>query len=437
MRRVADGRWKPIVAAVALTAWGLAMVGILAKRPAAAPVATNPHAAASTELSSDAKHLFALAKQLRSKTWNERERALEALDQFIPSQGPIDFNFGLVVAPIFSLSGWGGIEERRSARAEGVLVRLGPVATFFLQGRLNSREARERQVAVRLLVRIGPRDATLVPVLRPLLTHGDDYVRRAAIDGLGAIREPDPGAIAGLEQVVRSDGSGSHRVAAEVALIRLSGVTADRVQTLTAFLDRNKHSYQAAESAARALGDLGPAARAAEPQLRAALTDDVAGVRMAAVIALGQIAAEETGVVGALATETVTALIDVLTNASEREARRSAAVSLGKIGPRASAAIPALVAALKTADAQGGWWVASDALARIGGPDVVPHLTEALAHADDGIRHTAVRGLGRLGPVARPAVEAIRRVSIDDSRAYIRKAAEEALRQITNPPSAA
>ena len=52
----------------------------------------------------------------------------------------------------------------------------------------------------------------------------------------------------------------------------------------------------------------------------------------------------------------ITALIDLLKNDPHREARRSAAASLGKIGPPAKAAIAALSAALKE-DGRGGWWV--------------------------------------------------------------------------------
>ena len=96
-------------------------------------------------------------------------------------------------------------------------------------------------------------------------------------------------------------------------------------------------------------------------------------------------AAHTLGQIGAHSLEAVAVLIDLLKNAPEKDARCSAAGSLGAFGPAAKAAIPALHAALKE-EAKGGWWVAADTLGNIGGADVVPILIEALSHADDDIR---------------------------------------------------
>src|SRR5262249_20732563 len=148
--------------------------------------------------------------------------------------------------------------------------------------------------------------------------------------------------------------------------------------------------------AASALAELGPKAKAAEAQLLAALKNP----------ALCSTAAHALGQIGAASPQAVTALIDLLQNHPEREVRRSAAGSLGAFGPAAKAAIPALRAALKE-DGKGGWWVAADALGKIGGPDVVPILMEALVHLDADVRLTAMRGLGNLGAIARPALMAL------------------------------
>src|SRR4029079_13771106 len=116
------------------------------------------------------------------------------------------------------------------------------------------------------------------------------------------------------------------------------------------------------------------------------------GIRIGAANALGD--------VGATSPETVAALIGILKDDSKREARRVAASSLGKIGPKAKDAIPALRASLK-GDGERGWWVAADALGKIGGPEVVPILAEALTNPDEGIRRTAIRWLGNLGVAAK------------------------------------
>jgi HEAT repeat protein len=171
--------------------------------------------------------------------------------------------------------------------------------------------------------------------------------------------------------------------------------------------------------AASELGELGPKAIAAEAQLVAALKNPE--IRGTAARTLGQI--------GADSSEAVAALIDLLQNDPEREARRSAAASLGAFGPAAKAAIPALRAALKR-EGKSGFWVAADALGKIGGADVVPILMEALVHPDADIRLTAMRGLGNLGAIARPAQMALGKACQDDPRASNRAAAAEALGKI-------
>lgn len=132
---------------------------------------------------------------------------------------------------------------------------------------------------------------------------------------------------------------------------------------------------------------------------------------------------------GADSPAAIAALIDILTNDPERGARRSAAGSLGNFGPPAKAAIPALRAALKT-DGQGGWWVVPEALGKIGGPEVVPVLVEALTNSDEGVRGNAMRWLGNLGTLSKSAVNDLKKASQADPREHNRTAAIEALRKI-------
>lgn len=141
------------------------------------------------------------------------------------------------------------------------------------------------------------------------------------------------------------------------------------------------------------------------------------------------IAARTLGEIGSNSPEAVNTLIDVLKNDAAREARRSAAGALGAFGPAAKAAIPVLREALK-GDAIGGWWVAADALARIGGAEVVPALIEAMANPDADVRLTSMRGLGKLGVVAGPARIALEKARLEDTRESNRAAAAEALRKI-------
>jgi HEAT repeat protein len=370
----------------------------------------------------DPKRLVELAVQLRSKDHDERSAALAAMAGLLVGTREGDTYFGPVLEPLFGLAGWGGIARKNACQAEALLVLIGSQAKPLLRQRLKSADAHDRRVAAELLVRIGPRDVSLVRQLRPLLTDPDGYVRQAAIHGIGRVGPPAKEAIEDLEQVATNDPIVPRRVAARIALIHIAGASAERVGALADFLELKEPCDGAAVFAASALGDLGQQAQKAERQLRAALEHTEAGVRTTAAHALGQ--------VGASSPATITALIGLLKKDPEREARRSAAWSLGEVGPAARAAIPALQKALQ-GDGKGGWYVAADALAKIGGAEVVPILTEALSNPDADIRLASMRGLGNLGLLARPAVPALEKASREDPREGNRRAATEALRKIS------
>jgi HEAT repeat protein len=371
---------------------------------------------------------------LKSKDYEERSAALKALETVLAAKGDGLTDFEPVLQPLFSLAGWGG-EARGNARlAEDLLVRIGGPALPLLKGRLKSEDAHDRRVAAELLVRIGPLDASLAALLRPLLADRDAHVRGAAIDGLGMVGAPAKEAVKDLEAVATSDPNHLRRVSARVALIRVAGASDERVRALAAFLEPVKErrdptdkGYEpdaelAPRFAASQLGELKEKASAAIPQLVVALKHPDAGVRINAAAALGP--------VGALnSPESIAALIDTLKNDPEREARRSAAGSLGEIGPKAKAAIPALRSALK-GDGKHGWWVAADALGKIGGAEAVPALVEGLASFDDGVRSTSMKSLGVLGAIVEPAIVALEKARQEDPRVENRPIAAEALRTI-------
>jgi HEAT repeat protein len=379
----------------------------------------------------DPKLLTKLAVQLRSKDWEERSAAVLALAKLLAEKRAGETDFGPVIEPLFVSAGWGGIARDNARMAEDSLVRIGKQATPFLRQRLRSNDAHDRRVAAELLVRIGPLDAALVALLRPLLMDRDGYVRQAATDGLGVLGPTAKEAVADLERVATSDPNLLHRVGARIALIRVTGPSAERVRALAAFLemkdelkdegkgDSIQSGKEAASYAASALINLGPKAKAAEPQLLAALKNPE--TRRTAAHTLGQI--------GANSPEAIAVLIDVLKNDPSRESRRSAAGSLGAFGPVAKSAIPALHEALK-GDGKAGWWVAAESLGNIGGAEAVPILIEALVNPDEGIRRTAMRALGNLGAVATPALKALEKARQEDPRESNRAAAAEALRKI-------
>jgi len=143
------------------------------------------------------------------------------------------------------------------------------------------------------------------------------------------------------------------------------------------------------KQAAEALGQIGPKAQDALPDLTKALLDPESRVCIAAVEALGQ------------------------------------------IGP-AERVIPILIAVLGDDD-PGIGLAASEALARIG-PEAIPALIEALKHdtlaQSAAIREGAAEALGLIGPEAREAVPALIQ-SLQDECSYVRHTARYALKEIT------
>jgi hypothetical protein len=112
------------------------------------------------------------------------------------------------------------------------------------------------------------------------------------------------------------------------------------------------------------------------------------------------------------------------------EKRVAAIDGLGKAGPKAQAAVPALLEALADPDAM----VRSAAAFSLGfihsdAPAVVPALTRALADTDKFVRSAAANGLEFFGPQARDAVPELTR-ALDDAFAPTRSAAARALTMV-------
>jgi HEAT repeat protein len=209
--------------------------------------------------------------------------------------------------------------------------------------------------------------ATDVSALTLALTRaGSTGVRAecaAALGGLGPAARP---AVQALFKAL-GDPSEAVRAAAARALTKV-GLEGDDVPRLVAALG-SRDTYVVA-FAAWSLGNLGPAAQAAVPDLARALARDDTN----AVVA------------GALA----------------------------RIGPAAASAVDALVEGLRSDDANRRWRAART-LGRIGPPaaPAVPSLTVALSDSDSLVRLHTARALGRIGSAARPAAAALQKATGD------------------------
>lgn len=105
-------------------------------------------------------------------------------------------------------------------------------------------------------------------------------------------------------------------------------------------------------------------------------------------------AAEALGEIGPEAKDAIPTIIDLLQD-GRVYVRESAANALGEIGPYANEAVPALITALGDEDS----WVrvyAAEALGKIGVKEAVPALIKALEDEDKYVRGEAVRALKKI-----------------------------------------
>ena len=157
--------------------------------------------------------------------------------------------------------------------------------------------------------------------------------------------------------------------------------------------------------AVAALGDLAAEVRRVLPALRAALEEaalhEEEGVRTEAVRALLRAGPQPATEVGAL-TDTLHSALDVV--------RSHAATALGDCGRDGRPAVPDLIHASLWDEEAAVRLGAAMALWKIGrkGPLVLTVLTEALGDANELVCWVAAECLGQMGPEAREAVPALR-----------------------------
>ena len=114
---------------------------------------------------------------------------------------------------------------------------------------------------------------------------------------------------------------------------------------------------------------------------------------------------------------------------SDPAVQTQGAFGLGRLGPQARSAVPALIEALKKdANVRQN---AARALGQIGpeAKEAVPALIDALGDSEWSVRRQAALALGQVGPDARPAVPALKKLGNDPDK-LVRRASEEAIKKI-------
>jgi HEAT repeat protein len=319
-------------------------------------------------------------------------------------------------------------ESVRTAAAEAIagIGTLGEDATDAVVAGLSDRDNVVRARAAEALGAIGAPAQEAAPALVEVLKDENDVVRARAVEALGKIGDAVAGvAVPGLVRALRDPDNWVSALAAE-ALGHMGESADGAVPALVRALGHVNPLVRA--NAAEALGSMGAAAGRARAALEKACADEDGAVRDQALRALGALGAP---------TPAAEAAARAGLQDADPRVRAAAVAALGDWGGAGGVTAGALVALL----ADGSDQVKVEAarvLPRLGGagPEVVAGLCRRLEEDDSPlVQEHAARALGKLGPTAAAAGEALIRVA-QTAEAGVR---EEALRAlaIIQPPGAA
>jgi len=214
------------------------------------------------------------------------------------------------------------VEDVRD-KAGDALTRAGRQAVPLIVEWMESGDDVDRVRAARVLAEIGAESKAAVPSLMKMLKAPDDETRLAAIRAIGAIGPAAGAAAATMTEMLAAKPSRPMREELIWALGKLGRASESAVPLIIeALRDKSDDSWSLHNSAAIALGDIGPGAASAVGALIEVLHSDHVGWR----------AAEALGKIGADAKAAVPALVEAMRDpALTPEARTNQAEAIGKI----------------------------------------------------------------------------------------------------------
>lgn len=271
-----------------------------------------------------------------------------------------------------------------AARALGAIGPEAKAAVAPLTAALKSSDPMVRGYAANALESLGEASQPATPDLVNLLQDKNGDVRRAAMDALVGIGLKPDKLIPILKQALHDPAMDPSLIVP--ALNGLANAGEAGVQVLIEELKNEKVQYWACI----ALGEVGPGAKAAVPQLIQLAASKRPLVRMQAIMALGQIGADSKSVSPVL----IKALSD-----DQNSVRYAAAFAIGKIGAKDAAA-----ELTKQLDSKDTFleMVSAWALAKINPDDkqavdrAVNLLVKGLKDPNQTVRRAAARGLYEL-----------------------------------------
>jgi HEAT repeat protein len=368
--------------------------------------------------------LRALKNLLHSGDPTTRERAARALGDFGAAADE--------AVPVLMAALSDDCEAIRNA-AVSALGKLGRCAVPSLTAAWRDRTSNTRWLAARALTLAGPWAEGAAPVLTEVLIeklkHGDIDGANvcAALKSMGQVgaRAAVPGLLAAEAAMVESRSWARHLLG--IALRELAPlVVPDLVAAFRsggrALRRRAAELLAEANHATEALPALVEALSDPDVELRCLATRALAGVGPAAVPALLDVlgrteshtlqteAVEVLGKIGPAAAPAVPALTQLLLHPPDDHTLYFVIHTLGKIGPAAAAAVPALITALQDRRLR---WHAAHALEQIGpaARAAVPALCDYLDDEDEQVRRFTALAVAVLGPPPEAAPALVRRLT--------------------------
>jgi HEAT repeat protein len=286
----------------------------------------------------------------------------------------------------------------------------------FLIKRLRHGESAIRIRACQRLQVVGPAARAAVPTLVRCLTADRDTERWAAARALAVI---SPAALVPVVPwLLDSLSRRTSRREARQVLDPLGNVPALAIPPLVEALKEPRRR----SAAAYALRQFGNRSLPALPQVVEALRSGNPAQR--------QVMAEMLERLGPQAQAAVPDLSHALED-SDPKVRMRAADALAKIGPDAHNAVPSLIGCLWD-DHEGVRHAAGNALVGIGAAAVASLEVALLDAPEPFVRRRAAMTLGRLGPAARPALDALE-AAANDADPEVAQAARRALERLRRP----
>lgn len=370
---------------------------------------------------------------------------------------------------------WAHVSKLVQDYAAEAIAAIGPSTVPALIEAFETGNEDTRDGVVKALRRFGADAKAALPALRRALDDPDWEVRVNAVEGLGALGPAANEAFPKLAGLSQNDPQYGVRFSAVEALSRIEPDVAKVMVHLVRLLDDEDPDIR--EWALKTLVRRKPDPKAFVPVLIRALEDRSADVRAAAVEALASLGPEAKpaalALVGlldddALYTRLAPDVGGLTMHGWQFPVRELVPEALGKIGPGARAALPALLEFMRTPDHVGlqldaavavrridpqneepisflvamlernepgedleyrGVTDAAETLAELGplAAPAVSALAVRLEHKDDHVRWSAAGALGEIGPAAKEALPALIRVMRDDESWIADRAAKAIL----------